>query len=68
MFTETMENGSRTRISYPISAQGKPKHYDPNLSYMDRVVMEIVETERVYVTDLREIISVSFVCLPSSTF
>jgi len=30
-------------------------------SYIDRVVMEIVETERVYVNDLRQIIQVSVI-------
>lgn len=29
------------------------------LTYMDRVVMEIIETERMYVSDLRSIVSVS---------
>lgn len=61
-FSDCGENAtnSRGRISFPIQTQGNFKFYDPNLSYMDRVVMEIVETERVYVNDLHEIISVRF--------
>lgn len=39
----------------------KSRCYDPNLSYMDRVVLEIVETERMYAKDLGEIISVRFI-------
>ncbi|KAI5742391.1 hypothetical protein M8J77_006761 [Diaphorina citri] len=34
----------------------RPRYCDPQLSYMDRVVMEIVETEGVYVNDLQQII------------
>ncbi|XP_021944470.2 uncharacterized protein LOC110842908 isoform X1 [Folsomia candida] len=47
----------RGRISFPIQTQTNFKFCDPNLSYMDRVVMEIVETERTFVRDLQEIIS-----------
>lgn len=32
---------------------------NPKLSYVDRVVMEIIETERMYVKDLRSIVEVS---------
>lgn len=32
---------------------------NPKLSYVDRVVMEIIETERMYVRDLRSIVEVS---------
>lgn len=32
---------------------------NPQLSYLDRVVMEIIETERMYVRDLRMIVEVS---------
>lgn len=32
---------------------------DPKLTYVDRVVMEIIETERMYVRDLRSIVKVS---------
>ena len=32
---------------------------NPELSYVDRVVMEIIETERMYVRDLRSIVEVS---------
>lgn len=46
-------------ISAPKPCAGKPKYLDPNLSYIDRVVMEIVETEKTYVSDLLEIITVS---------
>ncbi|KDR08121.1 hypothetical protein L798_01654, partial [Zootermopsis nevadensis] len=35
---------------------GRPRYCDPHLSYMDRVVMEIVETECVYVRDLQQVI------------
>lgn len=37
---------------------------NPKLTYVDRVVMEIIETERMYVKDLRSIVEVSE-CLPS---
>ena len=32
----------------------------PQLSYVDRVVMEIIETERMYVRDLRMIVEVRY--------
>lgn len=32
---------------------------NPKLTYLDRVVMEIIETERMYVKDLRSIVEVS---------
>ncbi len=32
---------------------------NPKLTYLDRVVMEIIETERMYVRDLRSIVEVS---------
>lgn len=32
---------------------------NPKLTYVDRVVMEIIETERMYVKDLRSIVEVS---------
>lgn len=55
IFTDCGDSANRSQ------AQGVKtiRCYDPNLSYMDRVVMEIVETERLYATDLGEIISVS---------
>ncbi|XP_073987423.1 guanine nucleotide exchange factor in mesoderm isoform X3 [Rhodnius prolixus] len=43
-------------ISSPSPPHNRPKYCDPNLSYMDRVVMEIVETERIYVADLENVI------------
>ncbi|XP_068082816.1 pleckstrin homology domain-containing family G member 1 [Anabrus simplex] len=43
-------------ISSPCPPPGRPRYCDPHLSYMDRVVMEVVETEGVYVRDLQEII------------
>ncbi|XP_068245690.1 uncharacterized protein [Palaemon carinicauda] len=43
-------------ISLPAPPTLRPKYYDPNLDYMDRIVLEIVETEAIYVRDLREII------------
>lgn len=46
-------------ISAPKPCVGRPKYWDPNLSYIDRVVMEIVETEKTYVSDLLQIITVS---------
>lgn len=35
---------------------GKPRWCDPNLGHTDRVVLEIVDTEKTYVRDLNEII------------
>ena len=32
---------------------------NPKLTYLDRVIMEIIETERMYVRDLRSIVEVS---------
>nr|CAD7454631.1 unnamed protein product [Timema tahoe] len=46
-------------ISSPCPPPGRPRYCDPHLSYMDRVVMEIVETEGVYVRDLHQVIQVS---------
>jgi hypothetical protein len=46
-------------ISSPCPPPGRPRYCDPHLSYMDRVVMEIVETEGVYVRDLQQVIEVS---------
>nr|CAD7428346.1 unnamed protein product [Timema monikensis] len=43
-------------ISSPCPPPGRPRYCDPHLSYMDRVVMEIVETEGVYVRDLHQVI------------
>ncbi|KAF6214783.1 hypothetical protein GE061_009526 [Apolygus lucorum] len=43
-------------ISSPSPPHSKPRYCDPHLSYMDRVVMEIIETEGVYVADLRQVI------------
>lgn len=43
-------------ISSPSPPHGRPRYCDPHLSYMDRVVIEIVETEAVYVADLRQVI------------
>ncbi|XP_069682760.1 uncharacterized protein GEFmeso isoform X2 [Periplaneta americana] len=43
-------------ISSPCPPPGRPRYCDPHLSYMDRVVMEIVETEGVYVRDLQQVI------------
>ncbi|XP_046400148.1 uncharacterized protein LOC124166600 [Ischnura elegans] len=48
---------SCSHISAPTLPTGpRPRYCDPNLSYMDRVVMEIAETEAVYVRDLKQII------------
>jgi hypothetical protein len=38
-----------------------PKYLDTNLSHIDRVIVEIVETERTYVRDLQEIIEVRII-------
>ncbi|XP_071450370.1 uncharacterized protein GEFmeso [Hetaerina americana] len=46
-----------SHISAPSLPTGpKPRYCDPNLSYMDRVVMEIAETEAIYVRDLQQVI------------
>lgn len=50
-------------ISLPAPPALRPRYCDPNLGYMDRIVLEIVETEAIYVRDLREIIEVSTVLL-----
>lgn len=53
-------NRSESSTSTSHAQQGdRSNKYDPNLSYMDRVVLEIVETEQLYTADLSEIISVS---------
>ena len=46
-------------ISLPTPPLLRPRYCDPDLHYMDRVVLEIVETEAIYVRDLKEIIEVS---------
>ncbi|XP_042893187.1 uncharacterized protein LOC122267221 isoform X2 [Penaeus japonicus] len=43
-------------ISLPAPPTLRPRYCDPNLAYMDRIVLEIVETEAIYVRDLKEII------------
>uniref|UniRef100_A0A1B6BYK0 DH domain-containing protein n=1 Tax=Clastoptera arizonana TaxID=38151 RepID=A0A1B6BYK0_9HEMI len=43
-------------ISSPSPPHTRPRYCDPHLSYMDRVVIEIIETEAVYVADLRQVI------------
>ncbi|KAL7648009.1 UNVERIFIED_CONTAM: hypothetical protein RMT77_001625 [Armadillidium vulgare] len=43
-------------ISLPVPPTVKPRYCDPNLHYMDRVVLEIVETEELYVRDLNDVI------------
>ncbi|CAL1263824.1 unnamed protein product, partial [Larinioides sclopetarius] len=50
----SMGGGSGTTTTGP--AAGKPRWCDPNLSHTDRVVLEIVDTEKTYVRDLNEII------------
>ncbi|XP_035206344.1 uncharacterized protein LOC118181337 isoform X2 [Stegodyphus dumicola] len=50
----TIGVGSSTATSG--AASGKPRWCDPNLSHTDRVVLEIVDTEKTYVRDLNEII------------
>lgn len=41
----------------------KPRWCDPNLSHTDRVILEIVDTEKTYVRDLNEIIEVRFITI-----
>ena len=41
------------------SSPGAPDLCDPSLTYIERVVAEVVDTEAVYVNDLRSIIEVS---------
>ncbi|CAG0901688.1 unnamed protein product [Darwinula stevensoni] len=41
----------------PSTSFAPPYYCDPNLSYLDRIIMEIIDTERVYVKDLQEVIS-----------
>ncbi|XP_023235180.1 uncharacterized protein LOC111634594 isoform X1 [Centruroides sculpturatus] len=55
---EFSEDGSRsqTNNSTPNQQMGRAKWCDPNLSHIDRVLLEIVETERTYVRDLNQII------------
>ncbi|CAL4062510.1 unnamed protein product, partial [Meganyctiphanes norvegica] len=43
-------------ISLPAPPLAKPRYCDPNLAYMDRIVLEIIETEAVYVSNLKEVI------------
>ncbi|XP_039281122.1 pleckstrin homology domain-containing family G member 1 isoform X1 [Nilaparvata lugens] len=43
-------------ISSPSPPYPRPRYFDPHLSYMDRVLMEILETEGVYVSDLQQVI------------
>ncbi|XP_049853419.1 uncharacterized protein LOC126334820 isoform X1 [Schistocerca gregaria] len=41
---------------WPPPHSQRPRYCDPHISYMDRVVMEIIDTEAVYVRDLQQII------------
>lgn len=51
-----------TVTSPPPPTQCRVMRYcDPNLTYTDRVVIEIVDTERTYVRDLSEIIEVGLI-------
>ncbi|RXM94991.1 Pleckstrin homology domain-containing family G member 3 [Acipenser ruthenus] len=47
-------DGSRQPPLSPFAAKAMAPN--PKLSYVDRVVMEIIETERMYVRDLRSIV------------
>lgn len=49
-----LSGGTGTATTGPTG--GKPRWCDPNLSHTDRVVLEIVDTEKTYVRDLNEII------------
>lgn len=55
---EFSEDSGRPQSNNPTTNQqsGKAKWCDPNLSHIDRVLLEIVETERTYVRDLNQII------------
>lgn len=46
---------SNSSLQTPSSVN-RPRWCDPNLSHTDRVVLEIIDTERTYVRDLNEII------------
>ncbi|XP_039598172.1 pleckstrin homology domain-containing family G member 3 isoform X6 [Polypterus senegalus] len=50
----SMENSSRTAPVSPFAAKAMAPN--PQLSYVDRVVVEIIETERMYVQDLLSIV------------
>lgn len=49
---------SLNTVSSSSSSDDTSISCDSNITHIDRVIMEIVETERVYVQDLREIIQV----------
>lgn len=51
-----MNRASGRRYSPFVTSTMAP---NPELTYLDRVVMEIIETERMYVRDLRMIVEVS---------
>ena len=52
-------NGESSQPSQHNCHNTVPKYLDTNLSHIERVVLEIVETERQYVNDLHQIIQVS---------
>lgn len=49
------DSGVCSPCSY-TSSPSRPRYCNPQLSYMDRVVMEVLETEAVYVNDLKQVI------------
>jgi len=50
---------SSCSIPLPLPPLHRPRHYDAHLSFIDRVVLEILDTEGVYVRDLHQIVVVS---------
>lgn len=60
--TASRASSPRQQVSPFISRSMAP---NPQLTYLDRVVMEIIETERMYVRDLRMIVEVSPQLRPS---
>ncbi|CAH1388789.1 unnamed protein product [Nezara viridula] len=53
--TGSEDSGVCSPCSY-TSSPSRPRYCNPQLSYMDRVVMEVLETEAVYVNDLKQVI------------
>lgn len=59
-------DGSTTTT--PSTFVNNSNFWDSNLTHIDRVIMEIVDTERTYVQDLQEIIEVSLIIWLHLTF
>jgi hypothetical protein len=57
--TDTPSRAASTRHTPPLSPFAAiTMAPNPKITYLDRVVMEIIETERMYVRDLRSIVEV----------